>query len=229
MRTRKILWLVVVVVAVALASCKKAAPTAVAETGTGDLPAGGPGGLGGMNGLALGTLRLEGSEEAVTPVQAAELLPLWQMIEGGSLQGAAETEAVLKQIEAKMTEAQLAAIEGMELTWQDMQSWMEEQGIEMPAPPQGQQGGGGAFRTPGGVSEEERAKLREEFQNMTQEQRATRMAEMGIERPEGGAPPGGPGGFGDGQGGRPGGFGGRGGGNFLVEPLIELLSERAAE
>jgi hypothetical protein len=34
--------------------------------------------------LALGTLRLEETGDAVTPEQAATLLPLWQAIQGGS-------------------------------------------------------------------------------------------------------------------------------------------------
>jgi hypothetical protein len=46
---------------------------------------------------------------------------------------------------------------------------------------------------------------------------------MGFQRPEGGSGPG------SGAGGRAGGLGGPGGGNFLMEPLIELLGERAAE
>jgi hypothetical protein len=133
-----------------------------------------------MNGLALGMLKLEGTENAVTPAQAAVLLPLWQMVQSGSLQGDAETQAVLKQIEGQMSEAQLAAIEAMGLTWQDMQTWMQEQGIEMPTPPAGQ-GGPGALQN---LSEDERARMREEFQNMSPEQRATRMAEMGVQRPQ---------------------------------------------
>jgi hypothetical protein len=183
--------------------------------------------LQGVTGLALGTLKLEGTEHAVTPDQAAEMLPLWQVIQGGSLQGAAETEAVLNQIEGVMTEGQLAAIDEMGLTFQDVGTWMESPpakalGIEMPARPEGQGAGpgGGAFQN---MTEEQRNQFRQEMQNMTQEQRATRMAEMGFERPEGGAGPGG------GAGARPGGFGGRAGGNFLVGPLIELLTERAAE
>jgi hypothetical protein len=179
--------------------------------------------LTGVNGLALGTLKLEETEEALTPAQAAELLPLWQIIQGGSLQGAAETEAVLKQIEGKMTEAQLAEIEGMALTFQDMGAWMEAQGIEMPGRPEGQQGGGGAFQN---MSEEERNRLRQEFQNMTPEQRATRMAELGFQRPEGGAPGAGPGG------GPAGGGASRGRGpgvNVLLDPLLELLTDRAAQ
>jgi hypothetical protein len=82
------------------------------------------------------------------------------------------------------------------------------------------QGGGGPFQN---MTEEQRNQFRQEMQNMTQEQRATRLAEMGVQRPEGAGRPGG------GGGGRPGGFGARGGANTLLEPLIELLGERAAE
>ena len=95
----------------------------------------------------------------------------------------------------------------------------------MPARPEGQgggQGGGGAFQN---MTEEQRNQFRQDMQTMSPEQRATRLAEMGIERPEGSGQGGGPGG---GAGGRPGGFG-RAGGNVLLDPLVELLSERSAQ
>ena len=65
--------------------------------------------------------------------------------------------------------------------------------------------------------------MREEFQNMSADERATRMAEMGVQRPEG-----------RGQGfdpnNRPGGTaGGAGRLSFMFQPLIDLLTERAAE
>ena len=235
---KRIWWLLAIILTVTLVGCQKADPTPTADASVAD-PAtlGGPqANLEGTNRLALGTFKLEGTEDAVTAAQAAGLLPLWQMIGGGSLQGAAETEAVVKQIEAKMTEAQLAAIETMALTFEDMQTWMQEQGIEMRANPGGGQGGGGgggggAFQD---MSEEDRAKMREEFQNMSTEERATRMAEMGVQRPEG-VPGGRPEGAPEGQEGGGGGFGNRGapgGGrrfNVLLTPLIRLLTERAAE
>jgi hypothetical protein len=176
-----------------------------------------PGGLDPTNQLVLGTLKLEGTADAVTPGQAADLLPLWQMIAGGSLEGDVETQAVLKQIEAKMSDGQQAAIEAMALTGQDMTDWAKAQGIEVQAPPAAQGGGPGALQN---LSEDERAKMREEFQNMTAEERATRMAELGVQRPEGG----GPGGT-DASSDRPAG-GGRM--NILLTPLINLLAERAA-
>ena len=217
MRVRYILWVLTAVIVIALVGCKKAEPTPVADASIVGSSAGMPRSLGGVNRLALSTFRLEATKDAVTPAQAAELLPLWQMIGGGSLQGDAETQAVLKQIESKMSESQFAAIEAMELTWEDIQTWMQEQGIEMPALPS-EQGGHGAFQN---LSEDERARMREGFQNVSPEQRATRMAEMGIQRPPG-----------EGQGGAPGAMPNRGGAgrsNFLLDPLIELLTDRAAQ
>jgi len=237
MKARYVLLAIGLVAALLLGACKQAEPTPV-PVALPDGETGGPGGvLQGTTGLAMGTFRLEETENAVTPEQAAKLLPLWKVIQSGSLQGSAETEAVLKQIEGVFDDDQLAAIEEMELTFQDIGTWMQSPaakalGIEMPAASEGgdtgtsERPGGGAFQN---MTEEQRNQFRQEFQNLSPEQRATRMAEMGIQRPEGGAPPSGPGGFGDGQGGRPGGFGGRGGDSFLVEPLIELLTERAAE
>jgi LysM repeat protein len=76
--------------------------------------------------LALGTLYLEGTANAVTEDQAAALLPLWQAMQGNELQDNAERDAVLRQIEATMTEAQVAAIAAMQLTQQDAQAWFQD-------------------------------------------------------------------------------------------------------
>ena len=132
-----------------------------------------------------------------------------------------------------MTEEQLAAIAAMELTRDDLQAWLEEQGP----------GVGGGFRGPdedpdvratrqaefaGGEMPPEMATRRAEFENMSDEEReamrATAQAGGGF---PGGAGPGG--GFPGGAG--PSGRGGAGGRQFmfLLNPLIELLTERAAE
>lgn len=96
--------------------------------------------------LALGTLLLEGTENAVTPEQAARLLPLWQSLRGGTLQGSAEIQAALTAIEKAMTPGQLQAIAAMRLTRQRLQEWMEEQGMRL-APG----GTPGAWGNPGGT------------------------------------------------------------------------------
>jgi hypothetical protein len=184
--------------------------------------------------LILGTINLEGTENAVTPEQAKALLPLWQALRGG-VTAQAEMSALMKQIERTMTAEQLAAIAAMQLTQEDMQAWMQEQGLGM---------GGGPGQPPGGgqdLSEEERATRQAEFAagggfgggGEIPPEMATRQAEfasMSEEEREamratmeaGGGMPGG-------AGGRPGGAGGGRQSMMLLNPLIELLTQRAAE
>jgi hypothetical protein len=170
--------------------------------------------------LVLGTIRLEETENAVTPEQAAALLPLWQALRGG-VTAPAEVNAVLKQIEGTMAQEQLAAIAAMQLTRQDLQAWMEQQGLGV--------GGGflGADQDPdvratrqaefgGGEMPPEMATRRAEFENMSDEEREALRATAQA----GGGFPGGTG---------AGGRAGAGGRQFvfLLNPLIELLEARA--
>lgn len=164
--------------------------------------------------LAIGTMQLEGTEKAVTAEQAASLLPLWQAIQGGSIQEAAERNAVFRGIESAMTESQMQAIAAMQLTNNDMRSWAEANGIELTDVGQGGPGGrGGAFAE---LSEEERTELRD----MEPEARQARLTELGIEigneGPDGNRQ-------GDGQGPRTGRL------NTVYEPLIEMLTQRTTE
>jgi hypothetical protein len=236
-----------------LAACASSEPTqaveeAISSSYTSEvLDASYEGALSVSSQLMLGTLLLEGTEQAVTPEQAATLLPLWQALQGGGVAIQAEIDAVLKQIEGAMTQEQLEAIAAMQLTQDDLRAWMEEQGMSGggPGPGAGGPGGDEGGRPPGGdMSDEEREALR-----------ATMEA--------GGGFPGGPPGGADGEmppematrqaefanmsdeereaaratmqasGGRPGGPGGSGGGGqtfrFLLGPLMELLEERAGE
>jgi LysM repeat protein len=164
--------------------------------------------------LALGTLKLEGTGDAVTEDQAAKLLPLWQALGGSALQGDAERGAVTQQIEGTMTEAQVSAIVAMRLTQEDVRAWAQSQGGRAAGGSgQGQggrqqPGGGGG---PQGMSEEQIAQMRQQFQNMSPEERATRRAQFG------------------GQGGPGGGASPRGGGSSggLVASVVALLAERS--
>lgn len=73
--------------------------------------------------LALGTIKLEGTPEAVDPSMAAKLLPLWQLmaqLNGSSSSAPQEVAAVLGQIQATMNSAQLKAISSMQLTTADI-------------------------------------------------------------------------------------------------------------
>jgi hypothetical protein len=164
--------------------------------------------------LMLGTMELEGTEHAVTSAQAKTLLPLWQAFQGNTLRDNAERSAVLAQIEKTMTPAQMEAIAAMQLTFSDMQAWAESQGVSL-----GFQGGGQGQ----GPSTDARATMQAQFGNMTEAERAAMRA---TAQAGGGFPGGGQGGGQGGEGRRMGGAGMMG---SMLEPLIELLTQRAAE
>jgi len=240
-KVRVVFLLMLMVSMAVLSGCQKAEPVQTADNSAANVPAADGRGdaapnpeLDNVSRLTLGTLKLEGTANAVTPEQAAKLLPLWKLIQGGALNNDAETNAVIKQIEGQMTEAQLAMIDALGLTMEDMMAWMQEQGIEMAAPGDAPAGGQGAPGNMSNMTDEERQQMRERFENMTEEERAAAMAEGGFQRPEG-APQdqGGPQGqaAGDRQpptGDRPG-MGGMRSGAMMLEPLIALLTERAAQ
>lgn len=237
MRNR-LLALLIVVTAVALAACnrnneagqedeREAGSTTILES-EGAQPASASnsaldtsfdGALPPMTQLMLGILRLEDSGDAVTAAQAASMLPLWQAMQSGTIQNQAERAAVLNQIEGAMNDQQIDAIGAMQLTATDVNDWAAANGIELPQ--FGQEGRGGQGG-PGGIfadmSAEERAAFREEMQNLSPEERRERLQELGVEVPENA-----------GQGGPGGGFRGGGGGRFgaLLELLIELLQTKA--
>lgn len=188
--------------------------------------------------LALGTLKLEGSANAVTAAQAKTLLPLWKAVKSlssSSTASSAEITALYQQIQDAMTADQVTAIKDLNLSQTDLQALMKQYGVTMQAtngnfptmsPAQqatrqaarssgsnsagGANGGGGPFGGPGGAP------------------------------PDGGGFPGGPIGGGTGstsgqpnaQGtpqARPAGGGFRGGMNsLLADPLIKVLEQRAS-
>ena len=198
------------------------------------------------NQLLIGTLELEGTEQAVTAEQAAKLLPFWIALQSGAITNQAESNAVLKQIEGTMSEAQMQTIANLKLTNESIGEWAEANGVELPqGGPGGGAGGPGGPGAAGGpladMTEDERAAFREELQSLSDEERQARLAELGIEfgGRQGGGGDGqgagnGQGGGGQGAGGRQGdgGQGGRGFGGgrlgILMEPLIEMLTERAS-
>ncbi|MCA9933298.1 MAG: hypothetical protein H6662_07670 [Ardenticatenaceae bacterium] len=116
------------------------------------------------NQLLVGTMKLEGTDLAVTPEQASELLVLWQASIALSRSGTGATEevtAVLNQIEATMTPEQIAAIADMQLTREDIQAISQEMGLSTGSGDG--EGAGGANRGQG--------------QNLTGDDLATREAE----------------------------------------------------
>jgi hypothetical protein len=110
--------------------------------------------------LAIGTLKLEGTKFAVASDQAAELLPLWQVLNNlssGDSAAPEELTAITEQIQETMTAEQMQAIEEMELTPEDMFATMQELGlVNAPqvnasgTPQPGAGFGGGQSQGPGG-------------------------------------------------------------------------------
>lgn len=88
--------------------------------------------------LILGTLKLDGAEQAVTAEQARELVIYWQVYQEISQSDTAaqeEVDGLLKQIEGAMSDAQMQAIEALGLTQRDVMTLMQEKGLmaAMPA------------------------------------------------------------------------------------------------
>ncbi len=80
--------------------------------------------------VAIGTIKLDGTDQAVTKDQAAELLPLWetlQVLDGSDTAATQEKDALLTQIQETMTQQQMQAISTLGLTRQDMFSIMQSQ------------------------------------------------------------------------------------------------------
>ena len=130
------LWHIVSVLALAatvLVGCGggEATPATVDEGDTGAytsdvLDASYPDALNVRSQMVLGTIRLEETGNAVTPEQAQALLPLWKALQG-NVSAQQEVAAVLKQIEGAMTSEQMEAIAAMQLTQEDLRTWMQEQ------------------------------------------------------------------------------------------------------
>jgi len=120
----------------ALAAC--GSPNNTSTTASGDTSSTNAAGeLSLPNQLLIGTLKLEGTDQAVDAQQAATLVLLWQAYkELMSSQTAAQVEmdAVVAQIQSTMTSQQTQAITEMNLTRQDEFTLMQELGLVTNAP-----------------------------------------------------------------------------------------------
>jgi hypothetical protein len=78
--------------------------------------------------LALGTLKLEGTNQAVTKEEATELLTLWQgyqSLSNSDTSSQVELDALVEQIQGVMTAEQIKAIQALELTDQSVSEVMQ--------------------------------------------------------------------------------------------------------
>lgn len=177
--------------------------------------------------LALGTLALEETDQAITAEQAAALLPLWKAansLSGADNVAAEETASLFKQIQEAMTGEQVQAIQAMDLSGQSMADLAGKYGFQM--------GGGGR----GELTEEMRATMEAARASGEMPEGFTPgMAppEGGGFRVEGGGPP--SGGEGGGQGffmqrGNNSGSSGQNAnavtGNPIYQAVIELLQQK---
>jgi hypothetical protein len=109
--------------------------------------------------LILGTLKLEGTPQAVDPQTAAQLLPLYQLLQQLTASGTAaqaEIDTVLEQIQATMTTDQIHAIAAMKLTQTAMTDYFGSSGryaasgTRTPGASSGSNFPGGGFVVEGG-------------------------------------------------------------------------------
>lgn len=92
------------------------------------------------NQLALGMLKLDGTPQAITPEQAAILLPLWQAtlnLMGDTTTAEAELTAIQNQIVAALTPEQLTAIAALQLANADLDAFYAGYGLVLPTPAPG--------------------------------------------------------------------------------------------
>lgn len=96
--------------------------------------------------LAIGILKLEGTDKAVTAEQAKTLLPLWKGVKslsGSTTSSMDEINGLYKQIQENLTAEQVQAIKDMDMKPEDFQALMKEYNIQVP------QGGPRPQGTPG--------------------------------------------------------------------------------
>lgn len=102
--------------------------------------------------LAIGTLKLEGTANAVTAEQAKALLPVWKAVKAMSNDANASTDeinALYTQISESMTAEQIQAIKDMTISQDDIQALMKTYNIKMPQMGQGRMAG---TQTAGGTT-----------------------------------------------------------------------------
>ena len=125
---KTILTLTILAILGVLVACNKATTATQTQNG----PGGNAMPLSSATQLLAGTLKLEGTDLAVTANQAKQLLPLWQTLQelsNSNTSADQEINAVVDQIKSSMTAQQTAKITAMKLTQQDVMSLMSQTGV----------------------------------------------------------------------------------------------------
>jgi len=124
---KKTLFSILILLAFILSACDVSqtnTPDAQTMPGSDELPE--------ITKLVIGTLSLKDTGNAITPEQAQELLPLWQVYLSLLSSDAAaqeEIDALVEQIGETMTAEQTQAIEAMQLSQEDMLTVIQENGM----------------------------------------------------------------------------------------------------
>ncbi len=116
-----VLFILITMAAILLSGCSGAAAATVSTSS----------GLSTATKLAVSTLKLEGTSQAVTAAQAAQLLTLWegyQSLSKSDTSSQVELDALVKQIQGIMTADQHQAIEAMDLTDQSVSEVVQSMG-----------------------------------------------------------------------------------------------------
>jgi hypothetical protein len=119
--------LLLLMLTLVLTACSGTASSAAAPASSGQ---GGAGELSAPMQVAIGTIKLDGTPNAVTAKQARELLPLWQtlqVLESSDTAATEEKDALVAQIQDTMSKEQTQAITALDLTRRDMASVMASQ------------------------------------------------------------------------------------------------------
>ena len=125
---RKTLFALMMILALTLTACGGTST----ETATASLTADYENAISVQLQLSAGTIKLEGTDLAVDAAQAADLIPLWQVLNSLNESGTAapeETDALVVQIQETMTAEQINAIAAMQLTLEDIGAVMQEYGL----------------------------------------------------------------------------------------------------
>lgn len=107
----------------------------------------GGGGLSDLTELLAGTLELEETDQAVTAEQAPELLTLWKAyltLDGEDTTSDEELAALVQQVAGEMTTEQMAAVEAMSLSNEDLAAILQAQGVQVAGVAAGEAAGSAA-------------------------------------------------------------------------------------
>jgi hypothetical protein len=122
---KKLLVSVLTVLTILLSACSSSATGTPMSSTNNDLPI--------ETQLAVGTLKLAGTEQDITADQAQELVILWQVykeLSQSDTAAQAEVDGLIAQIQDSMTNEQTQAITAMQITQQDVFAAMQGVALE---------------------------------------------------------------------------------------------------